>query len=72
MADAPKRKILEIALAGDRLGAVCDDGSVWQLTDQGWRRLPDIPQDPPAPEAAPTAPAPAAQAQHQENHPRHK
>jgi len=26
--------------------AVCDDGTIWELSNGTWERLPEIPQDP--------------------------
>ncbi|KGQ56318.1 hypothetical protein IO44_03120 [Gallibacterium anatis str. Avicor] len=51
------RKVIQICansnnamINGESLFALCDDGSVWALTeslDCGWVRFPDIPQDEP-------------------------
>lgn len=50
----PKRKAIQIAVGGPYNGdmvllALCNDGSIFQLTEDTnaltWQRLPDIPQD---------------------------
>jgi hypothetical protein len=40
------RKPIQIS-AGNSLCALCDDGTIWQLGDNGWQKFPDIPQDEP-------------------------
>jgi len=44
------RKIIQIVDGDDSLLALGDEGSVWRLDFRKpvkWKRLPDIPQDPP-------------------------
>ncbi len=38
------RKIVQIAANADRVFAVCDDGSVFGLSNGAWRQLPAVPQ----------------------------
>jgi hypothetical protein len=53
------RKVTQVSAQGDRLYAVCDDGTVWLLDTNGvWHETPAIPQ-PPA-ETTTTNPAPAS------------
>jgi hypothetical protein len=43
-----KRKIIQVATDSTAVIALCDDGSVWSLPEDGdgkWKRLPSIPQD---------------------------
>lgn len=39
------RKIIQIAESKVATTALCNDGSVWREMGEGWKRLPDIPQD---------------------------
>jgi hypothetical protein len=46
----PKRKVIQIsnslAESGFSLTALCDDGSIWSITNYStWERMPDIPQE---------------------------
>jgi hypothetical protein len=38
------RKILQIAANADGVFALCNDGSVFGLSNGGWRQLPAVPQ----------------------------
>ena len=56
--DEQKRKVVQVAISESHysgaLGsfavnqtiiALCNDGTIWQSSDDTWKRLPDIPQD---------------------------
>lgn len=50
------RKVTAVTSNGDRVYAVCDDGTLWQLDLNGqWHQLAEIPDPPPAPEATQSA-----------------
>jgi len=45
MKQPQRRKIIQISSYEDGIDVLCDDGSVWVMTNGGWNKLPDIPQD---------------------------
>ena len=39
-----ERKVVQIAAADVAYMALCDDGTMWQLSGRDWDQLPPIPQ----------------------------
>ena len=40
-----QRKVVQISNAEHDIAALCDDGTIWTLGAEAWRKLPPIPQD---------------------------
>lgn len=38
-----KRKVIQITSGGFNLFALCNDGSMWRLTDDGWLPVLSVP-----------------------------